>query len=61
MSKREIRYLITLAVAIALLVGGAVLLISFQQSADRATQDEKALIVEREHALDLTATASSKP
>ncbi len=57
MSKREIRYLVILAVIGFLIAGGALFVTEMQRSSQRAVQDQQAIIRQTEQSLDATARA----
>lgn len=61
MSKREIRWLIALAVVLMVVVVGVFTLVNIQQNADRAGADEQHLIETRNANFESTATAQATP
>lgn len=59
MSKRELRILLALALLFILITASAFVLVSIQQSADRAAALEESHIQMEFQALDATATAKA--
>lgn len=57
MSKREIRYLVIIAIVGLLIAGGALFLTDMQRSGERAVQQELSTIKAREQQIDATFAA----